>query len=107
MNDYLTENWPLAETSTVFMSGKSVFQIRRYDKPGIITTVEMFAADAQAVRDAVSERVKDAQHEALREAASIWRKFIAAEKCPTCEMASRETVGMVCQTCGTDYGASA
>lgn len=25
--------------------------------------------------------------------------------CPTCEGPSRETVGMVCQTCGTDYGA--
>ena len=24
--------------------------------------------------------------------------------CPTCSGPSRETVGMVCQTCGTDYG---
>jgi len=24
--------------------------------------------------------------------------------CPTCMLGSRETVGMVCQTCGTDYG---
>jgi hypothetical protein len=23
--------------------------------------------------------------------------------CPTCSWPSRETVGMVCQTCGTDY----
>lgn len=28
-----------------------------------------------------------------------------AEGCPTCTWPSRETVGMVCQTCGTDYGA--
>jgi len=27
------------------------------------------------------------------------------EPCPTCSWPSRETVGMVCQTCGTDYGA--
>jgi hypothetical protein len=26
--------------------------------------------------------------------------------CPTCSGPSRETVGMVCQTCGTDYGAA-
>ncbi|GAA0494694.1 hypothetical protein Ade02nite_19890 [Paractinoplanes deccanensis] len=25
--------------------------------------------------------------------------------CPTCSGPSRETVGMVCQTCGTDYAA--
>ena len=24
--------------------------------------------------------------------------------CPTCSGPSRETVGMICQTCGTDYG---
>lgn len=24
--------------------------------------------------------------------------------CPTCSWPSRETVGMVCQSCGTDYG---
>jgi hypothetical protein len=24
--------------------------------------------------------------------------------CPTCTGQTRETVGMVCQTCGTDYG---
>lgn len=24
--------------------------------------------------------------------------------CPTCSGPSRETVGLVCQTCGTDYG---
>lgn len=27
--------------------------------------------------------------------------------CPTCSQPSRETVGLVCQTCGTDYGALA
>lgn len=27
------------------------------------------------------------------------------DKCPTCEGPIRETVGLVCQTCGTDYGA--
>lgn len=29
-----------------------------------------------------------------------------ATPCPTCSGPSRETVGMVCQTCGTDYGPS-
>lgn len=28
------------------------------------------------------------------------------EPCPTCSGPTRETVGMVCQTCGTDYGAT-
>jgi len=26
------------------------------------------------------------------------------EECPTCSWPVRETVGLVCQTCGTDYG---
>ncbi len=29
---------------------------------------------------------------------------IGNRECPTCSWPSRETVGMVCQTCGTDYG---
>lgn len=31
-----------------------------------------------------------------------WRP--APTPCPACSGPSRETVGMVCQTCGTDYG---
>lgn len=29
------------------------------------------------------------------------------DPCPTCSGPSRETVGLVCQTCGTDYGTAA
>lgn len=32
------------------------------------------------------------------------RPELRPEPCPTCSGPSRETVGMVCQTCGTDYG---
>lgn len=41
---------------------------------------------------------------ALRDAAEKWKPFVAGGKCPTCEMGHRETKGLVCQTCGTDYG---
>jgi hypothetical protein len=57
-------------------------------------------ATAAAVVAAVQGPIKA---EALREAAQEWRRFTAGGRCPTCQMASRETVGMVCQTCGTDY----
>lgn len=30
---------------------------------------------------------------------------MAEEPCPTCTGPTRETVGMICQTCGTDYSA--
>jgi hypothetical protein len=46
-----------------------MFNIRRYGKPGIITTVEMFPADAQAVREAVQEAIREARVETLRDAA--------------------------------------
>lgn len=39
---------------------------------------------------------------ALRAAAEQWRPLV--RYCPTCQGSSRETVGMVCQTCGHDYG---
>lgn len=29
---------------------------------------------------------------------------VVSMPCPTCSGPSRETVGMVCQTCGADYG---
>lgn len=29
---------------------------------------------------------------------------LKVDPCPTCSGPQRETVGMVCQTCGTDYG---
>jgi hypothetical protein len=29
---------------------------------------------------------------------------LTREPCPTCTGTARETVGMVCQDCGTDYG---
>ena len=32
--------------------------------------------------------------------------YTALVSCPTCQGPSRETVGMVCQTCRTDYGVS-
>lgn len=39
--------------------------------------------------------------------ARIFREYAAAAlrggPCPTCSGPVRETVGMVCQTCGTDY----
>lgn len=40
-----------------------------------------------------------------REAANRIRRALRAG-CPTCSGPVRETVGMVCQTCGTDYGRS-
>jgi hypothetical protein len=41
---------------------------------------------------------------ALREAAKRWKPWASQEQCPTCEGQSRETKGLVCQTCGHDYG---
>lgn len=42
--------------------------------------------------------------------ANAWQEFEGAahrpaqDGCPTCSGSFRQTVGLVCQTCGTDYG---
>lgn len=51
---------------------------------------------------------EDHRLQSLREAAEKWRRWTPGG-CPTCEAdpMSRETVGLVCQTCGHDHGEEA
>lgn len=66
MSNYLTDNWPLGSTSTIYMSGKAVYTVRRYNKPGTMASVELFPADAQAIRDVINERTADLEAEVER-----------------------------------------
>lgn len=43
----------------------------------------------------------DYPHEKQRIPREFWNE--AEKACPTCSFPGRETVGLVCQTCGTDY----
>lgn len=67
MSDYLTEGWPLGETSTMYMNGKAVYDIRRYGKPGILASVELRPEKAEWVREAVADRIREVQAEAWDE----------------------------------------
>lgn len=51
---------------------------------------------------------EDHRIQTLRDAAEKWRQSPTgfARACPTCEGVRRETRGLVCQTCGHDYGAN-
>jgi len=60
VSDYLKKRFPLSETSTIRMSGKAVYNLVRYDTPGIIAAVELFAADANEVRKAYRKAIEDA-----------------------------------------------
>lgn len=60
MSDYLRKRFPLEATSTVRMSGKSVYSLVRYDVPGIIASIELFPADAEAFRSAVDTALREA-----------------------------------------------
>lgn len=60
MSDYLRNRFPLADTSTVYMSGKSVYNLVRYNKPGIIGSVELLPGDAEMFRAAVRDAMADA-----------------------------------------------
>lgn len=46
----------------------------------------------------------DAATAPLEEAIADLRQRLRQARCPTCSGPTRETVGMVCQTCGTDHG---
>lgn len=50
MSDRLRDRFPLESTSTVYMSGKSVYNFVRFGRPGHIAPVELFPADAEAIR---------------------------------------------------------
>ena len=63
MSDYLRRRFPLDDTSTVYMSGKAVYNLVRRDKPGIIAPVDLLPGDAQAFRDAVREAMAEAWDE--------------------------------------------
>lgn len=63
MSDYLRKRFPLAGTSTVYMSGKSLYNLVRHDRPGIIASVELLPGDAIAFDEAVRNALADAWFE--------------------------------------------
>lgn len=66
MSEYLKRRFPLDDTSTVYMSGKAVYNLVRRDRPGIISSVELFPADAEAFRDAVRDAMAEAWDEGVQ-----------------------------------------
>lgn len=60
MSDYLRSRFPLADTSTVYMSGEAEYHLVRYNRPGLIASVRMLPERAQMLRDAVREALADA-----------------------------------------------
>lgn len=68
--------------------------------------------EAEAIIPAIAPLIRE---QALRDAAEKWKpsiyekhgNVIVRRACPTCEGPIRETVGLVCQTCGHDYGKDA
>ena len=53
MGDYLRDRFPLASTCTVYMDGKSRYNLVRFDRPGIIAPVTLTREQADAFCDAV------------------------------------------------------
>lgn len=64
--------------------------------------------DSDSWRPSPDDRVKELAKAGALIAAEIDRLLALGgpQGCPTCSGSVRETVGMVCQTCGTDYGRS-
>lgn len=76
MSDYLTEDWPLGPTSTVYMDGTALYGVRRYGIPGV-TNVVLRREHADLIREVVTERIKQAKAEAWDEALAAqaaWRQ---------------------------------
>ena len=53
MGDYLRDRFPLAGTSTAYMDGTSVYNLVRFDQPGIIAPVVLSHEQAEAFCAAV------------------------------------------------------
>lgn len=60
MSDWLKRRFPLAGTSTVYMSGEAVYNLVQYSKPGIITPVTLSPEKAKLFREAVREAREEA-----------------------------------------------
>jgi hypothetical protein len=45
------------------MNGRSVYDVRRYGKPGIIASLEMLPGQAERIRAAIDERIEQARAE--------------------------------------------
>jgi hypothetical protein len=63
---YLRDRFPLEGTATVFMSGKAIYNLVRWDEPGLIAGVELTAAQADVFRTAVRKARAAAWEEGRR-----------------------------------------
>lgn len=83
------------------------------DRPsGVLPTLASMQ-DRMNERDALTIKIRDERDETRAEVARLLEtnrlkqkrieELQAARPCPTCSGPTRETVGMVCQTCGIDY----
>ena len=72
MSDYLRSRFPLADTSTVYMSGEAEYYLVRHNRPGVIASAKMFPGDAQVFRDAVREALADAWDEGYAASQREW-----------------------------------
>jgi hypothetical protein len=70
MADFLRDRFPLGETSTVYMSGKALYTLVRWRKPGLITPIELYPSDAEEFRAAVREAQAEAWAEGYDTGAS-------------------------------------
>lgn len=75
----MNDEFPLKETSSIYMSGEQLYNIVQYDKPGFRYATTMFPVEAQEIRDVVSDALEEAEQrgaerafdEAVEEIASM------------------------------------
>lgn len=75
MSDWLKRRFPLADTSTVYMSGEAVYNLVQYSKPGIIAPVTLSVERAELFREAVKEAMEEAYHKGYEEGYSVGREI--------------------------------
>ena len=66
MTDYLRKRFPLADTSTVYMDGTSVFHLVSHDHPGIIAAVVMRPDQAETYRESIGRAMAQAWDEGFK-----------------------------------------
>ena len=72
MGDFLRDRFPLAGTSTVYMDGTSVYNLVRFDRPGIIAPVRLSPEQAEAFEQAVQAARAEAWDEGAEAMEQHW-----------------------------------
>jgi len=92
IDNYQTAGWPLGPTSTIYMDGTAVFNVREYGEPGIKTTVVLTPKQAEDIREVVSNEMDAMSEFDAREVMADAMKYLKRAKEAEAKLAAIEEI---------------